>query len=671
MRVGVEVGGTFTDLVAVEGGRVVVTKVPSTPGSPDVGAFAALSASGIDLARIEDLGHGSTVATNAVLERKGAAVAFIATAGFRDLLFMQRHDRRNIYDLFYAKPAPPVRRKDCFEAVERLRADGSVEQPLDEVKVRTELIPALKQGGYRAVAVCLLNAYANPVHEKRLGELIAEALPDLLVTCSHQVAREFREFERASTTLLSAYVQPVIDGYLHRFENKLADAGFKGRFTVMQSNGGRLPADAMRQSAITALYSGPAAGVVGATRQAARSGFKDLITFDMGGTSTDVCLVQDGQPSLAAESEIDGLPIRTPVLDIVSVGAGGGSIAWVDDGGMLRVGPQSAGADPGPACYGKGGNAPTITDAHIIVGTIRPGAFLGGRMELDGEAARRAFEPLANRFGLSIEQAASSALQLADANIVRAIQLVSTERGRDPRDYALVPFGGAGPLHAARIAEELGIATIVVPPNAGVISAYGLVASDYTKFDAVTRKMKLDEAAAHEAGRIFHEMRTRLAAQFADMKLPGQLLYSHTLDMRFVGQAFEVGVELPAERLSALDAAYLAERFADAHHRTFMHGATLDRPVEIVTLRVGATLPIGPAPRLDRETLAERAAGKTRIFRGEAWIDCARHTAEALAAGQHIVGPAVIEGYTATTWVAPGWTATLDAADNLSLRRSS
>src|SRR5712664_1249111 len=275
MRVGVEVGGTFTDLVAVDGGRIVVTKVPSTPKSPDVGAFAALTASGIDLSRIEDLGHGSTVATNAVLERKGAAVAFIATAGFRDLLFMQRHDRRNIYDLFYAKPAPPVRRKDCFEVAERPRADASVEAALGEGKVRRELIPALQAGNYRAVAVCLLNAYANPVHEQRLAQLITEALPGVLVTSSHQVAREFREFERASTTLLSAYVQPVIDGYLHRFARKLAEAGFKGRFTVMQSNGGRLPAEAMRQSAITALYSGPAAGVVGALRQAARSGFKD------------------------------------------------------------------------------------------------------------------------------------------------------------------------------------------------------------------------------------------------------------------------------------------------------------------------------------------------------------------------------------------------------------
>ena len=667
MRVGVEVGGTFTDLVAVEGGKIVVTKVPSTPRSPDVGAFDALKASGIDLSTIEDLGHGSTVATNAVLERKGAAVAFVATAGFRDLLFMQRHDRRNIYDLFYAKPAPPVRRKDCFEVSERLNADGSVQNKLDEAKVKAELIPALKDGGYRAVAVCLLNAYANPAHEQRLAQLIGESLPGVLVTCSHQVAREFREFERASTTVLSAYVQPVIDGYLHRFENRLADAGFKGRFTVMQSNGGRLPAEAMRTSAITALYSGPAAGVVGATRQAARSGFKDLITFDMGGTSTDVCLVQEGRPSLASESEIDGLPIRTPVLDIVSVGAGGGSIAWVDDGGMLRAGPQSAGADPGPACYGRGGQQPTTTDAHVVIGTIRPEGFLGGKMKLDAAAARRVYAPLAERFSLSVEQAASAALQLADANIVRAIQLVSTERGRDPRDYALVPFGGAGPLHAARIAEELGISTIVVPPNAGVISAYGLVASDYTKFDAVTRKMKLDENAAREAGKTFAEIRARLAAQFADMKLPGELEYTHTLDMRFVGQAFEVGIEIPADKLSSLDARYLSGLFADAHHRTFMHGANLDRPVEIVTLRVGATLPIGTPPRLDRESTAAEATKPTKVFHGDRWLDCARHSAEAAK----VVGPAVIEGHTATTWVPPGWAAELDKADNLILRRSA
>jgi N-methylhydantoinase A len=333
---------------------------------------------------------------------------------------------------------------------------------------------------------------------------------------------------------------------------------------------------------------------------------------------------------------------------------------------MLRVGPQSAGADPGPACYGRGGQEPAITDAHIVIGTIRPGAFLGGRMKLDGEAAHNVFKPLAQRFNLSVEGAASSALQLADANIVRAIQLVSTERGRDPRDYALVPFGGAGPLHAARIAEELGISTIVVPPNAGVISAYGLVASDYTKFDAVTRKMKLDEAAAKEACKTFAEMRQRLAAQFAEMKLPGELVYTHTLDMRFVGQAFEVGVEIPADRLGDLDAKYLSELFADAHHRTFMHGANLDRPVEIVTLRVGATLPIGTPPKLNRDKATSAKPEKTKVFHGEAWIDCARYDAEAA----RVEGPAVVEGYTATTWVPPGWTAELDEADNLILRRS-
>ena len=366
----------------------------------------------------------------------------------------------------------------------------------------------------------------------------------------------------------------------------------------------------------------------------------NLITFDMGGTSTDVCLITGGRPLLASETYVDGLPIRTPVLDIVSVGAGGGSIAWVDDGGMLRAGPQSAGADPGPACYGRGGQQPTTTDAHVVIGTIRPEGFLGGKMKLDAAAARRVYAPLAERFSLSVEQAASAALQLADANIVRAIQLVSTERGRDPRDYALVPFGGAGPLHAARIAEELGIATIVIPPNAGVISAYGLVASDYTKFDAVTRKMKLDETAAREAGKTFAEMRARLAAQFADMRLPGALEYTHTLDMRFVGQAFEVGIEIPADRLGSLDAKYLSGLFADAHHRTFMHGAKTDKPIEIVTLRVGATLPIDTLPKLDRAAASASKPEKTKVFHDDGWVDCHRYPAEA----EKVVGPAIIDG---------------------------
>ena len=314
MRVGIEVGGTFTDLVAVDGSRVEVIKVPSTPASPDKGAFASLEAAGLDPAVVTDLVHGSTVATNAILERKGARVAFVTTRGFRDILFFQRHDRRNIYDLRYAKPLPPVRRRDCLEITERLDSAGMVVTPLDEAEVASVLVPALKAGGYEAVAICLLSAYISPVHETRLRQLISAALPGLRVACSHDIAREFREFERASTTVLSAYVQPVIDGYLDRFEATLAAAGFKGAFSVMQSNGGRMPAAAMRKNSIAALFSGPAAGVVGAIRQAERSGRKNLITFDMGGTSTDVCLVVEGVPSVSAETEVDGLPIRTPVL---------------------------------------------------------------------------------------------------------------------------------------------------------------------------------------------------------------------------------------------------------------------------------------------------------------------------------------------------------------------
>src|SRR6516225_1190696 len=495
MRVGVEVGGTFTDLVAIDGNRIEVVKVPSTPASPDIGAINSLTSAAISPADVNDLVHGSTIATNAILERKGAKVAFVTTGGFRDVLFFQRHDRRNIYDLKYAKPVPPLRRRDCFEVEERVDFAGRVIVPLNEASVTDLLTPQLVKGGYGAVAICLLSAYAAPAHELRVKALIEAALPGVRVACSHEVAREFREFERATTTVLSAYVQPVIDGYLSRFEETLTKAGFNGDFSVMQSNGGRLPAIAMRRNSITALFSGPAAGVVGAVRQAGRSDRRNLITFDMGGTSTDVCLVVNGVPSMSPETEIDGLPVRTPVLDIVSVGAGGGSLVWIDDGGMLRVGPRSAGAAPGPACYGRGGVAPTVTDAHVVRGTIRADAFLGGTMQLDVDAAHKAFEDVAKRLGLSIRDTAAAAIRLAVANIVRAVQVVSTERGRDPRDYALLPFGGAGPLLAAEVAEELGVREILVPPNPGVISAFGLLAADHVRIASVTRRCELDKDA--------------------------------------------------------------------------------------------------------------------------------------------------------------------------------
>jgi len=669
MRVGVEVGGTFTDLVAIDQGRVRIAKVPSTPARPDEGALAAIESAGLPLDLVTDLVHGSTVATNAILERKGAAVALLVTGGFRDILLLQRHNRKRIYDLFYQKPVPVVARADTFEIAERIGPDGMIVESLDELAAAA-VVDQICAGRHEAVAVCLLNAYANPVHEQRLAEMIRARRPELPVTCSSDVTREFREYERTSTVSLAAYVQPVIDGYLSRFTSVLNARGFTGRFSVMQSNGGRLPADGMSRNAITALFSGPAAGVIGAVRQAGQSGFSDLITFDMGGTSTDVCLVSNGVPALSTETEVDGLPIRTPVLDIVSVGAGGGSIIWVDDGGLLRVGPRSAGADPGPACYGRGGHDATVTDAHLIRGTIQAEAFLGGRMKVDEAASERAFTALARRFDMRFREIADSAVRVADASIVRAIQLVSTERGRDPRDYVLVPFGGAGPLHAARVAEELGLHTICVPPNAGVLSAYGLLAADYVRYETWTRRVAIDAAAPNAVRAVFAEMREALRAGFARLGIDRPPSFTLQLDMRFVGQAFEVPVPIPVETLADLTTRELFDRFRDAHHRVFEFGESGHDRAEIVSFRLGAAAAPDAIPPL--AGTAEPPAGAASVIalfdRGEE-ISCRLLARPAFPLSEPLSGPILVDDVTATIYVPRGWLAERDRHDNLILRR--
>jgi N-methylhydantoinase A len=669
MRVGVEVGGTFTDLVAIGPSGIRITKVPSVPRRPDEGAFNALLESGLPLAKIDDLAHGSTVATNAVLERKGFPTAFVTTGGFRDILAIQRHGRSRIYDLEYQKPAPVVDRASSFEIDERILADGSIEKALDPAKVEKTLIPALRNGGYQAVAVCLLNGYVNSVHEELVRDLILKHCPDVLVTISSGTTREFREYERATTTTLSAYVQPVIDRYINRFSARLAEHGFKGRFSVMQSNGGRLPAEAMRGNAVNVLLSGPAAGVVGATRQVARSEFSNLITLDIGGTSTDVCLVTDGQPQLTTEFMIDGLPVRVPVLDIHTIGAGGGSIVWVDEGGMLRVGPHSAGADPGPACYGKGGARPTITDAHIIRQTMRPEAFLGGRMKIDVEAAKRVFRPIADHFKMSIEEAADSAVQLANANIVRAIQLISTERGYDPRDYVLVPFGGAGPLHAAQIAQDLAIETVVVPPAAGVMSAYGLIASDFLQFETLTRRRPVGEDAARFLREVYAEMKARAMERARQMNLPEKLVFDFTAEMRFVGQAFEVPVSFSEKDLAKISSAAILKRFCDEHQKVYFFGANSDKPVEFVSFRLRFTLPISKLPLLTEETDHKIKAADVRMFDGRRWQEGRLVSRGDIKPGKRIKGPALLEDPTSTLLVPAGWTASRDENDNTILKR--
>jgi len=669
MRVGIEVGGTFTDLVAIGPDGITVTKVPSVPRAPEEGAFNALDASGIPISAIEELAHGSTVATNAVLERRGFPTAFVTTKGFRDILALQRHGRARIYDLEYQKPKPVVTRSASFEVAERILADGSIAAPLDVADIGQRLVPALKAGGYEAVAICLLNSFVNPVHEKRLREVLRQALPDLHFAISSDITREFREFERASTTTLSAYVQPVIDRYIERFRHRLNGAGFRGRFSVMQSNGGRLPAQAMHANAINALLSGPAAGVVGAVRQAGRSSYKNLVTLDIGGTSTDVCMVTDGVPQLAQEFQLDGLPIRIPLLDINTIGAGGGSIVWVDEGGMLRVGPRSAGADPGPACYGRGGAEPTLTDAHIVRGTVRPEAFLGGRMQINAAAAARALEPTAQRFGLRLEAAADSVVALANAHIVRAIQRISTERGHDPRDYVLVPYGGAGPLHAAKVAEELGITTIVVPPAAGIISAYGLIAADFVLFESMTHRAVADERAAQMLREVFRIMRGRALERASASGIKGRILFSLTAEMRFVGQAFEVPVLFSESELATVDAAGVRQRFGEAHQRVYFFGGEAVRPIEFVSFRLGAVAPLESLPLLAETRAADAPARPIRIFDDKVWRDASLLRRHGVGQRASISGPALIEDPTSTLYVPSGWRARCDANDNIILER--
>jgi len=668
MRVGVEVGGTFTDLVAIDGNQVQIAKVPSIPSAPDEGALSAINAAKLPMAKVDDLIHGSTVAINAILERKGASIAFLVTKGFRDLLMLQRHNRRQIYDLFYRKPIPVVSRQHTFEIDERIGPDGAVIKAVTEDKLTETLSTTIAEGDYQAVAICLLNGYANPVHERAVADWVAAHFPHVTITCSSDVTREFREYERASTTTIAAYVQPVTNAYIARLANSLSNTGFNGRFSIMQSNGGHLPAEAISSNAVSCLFSGPAAGVNGAIRQAVLAGFEDLITLDMGGTSTDVCVVTNGKADLSTETEVDGLPIRTPALDIVTVGAGGGSIVWIDDGGMLRVGPRSAGAEPGPACYGRGGAEPAITDAHIVRGSIRPEAFLGGAMYVDADAAHAALKPLADRLDMELDAFADSAIRVADANIVRAIQLVSTERGRDPREYVLTPYGGAGPLHAVKVAEELGIPTVVVPPNAGVLSAFGLLAADFAQYETLTRKVLVDDLAPRIVREVFTVMADRARQAFAAYDIEADPSFDPTLEMRYVGQAFEIQISLDADMLESLKTQDIVSKFAEAHLRLFGFGGTNFGPCEIVSFRIGALAPPSELPALRAEDTITRGA-TTQVYDNGAWRDCALRGRNDIQATGETAGPLLIEDATSTAFIPQGWRATVDSHDNLIIRQ--
>ncbi|MCQ4334677.1 hydantoinase/oxoprolinase family protein [Natronomonas sp. F2-12] len=641
-QIGVDVGGTFTDVALFLDGDLVTAKVPTT-ADQSVGVIEgirkACDEAGIAPGEIDTFAHAMTVSVNALLERDGAKTALVTTEGFRDVLEIGRQDRPALYDLDAEKPDPLVPRRRRFELDERATPEG-IERGIDEPAVR-EIADEIARTGAESVAVCLLFAYAHPGNESRVADILREEL-SVPVSVSHEVLSEFREFERTATTVADAYVRPAIEGYLGRLIDRARETGLPAP-RVMKSNGGVAEAETVRSQAVTTVLSGPAAGVVGASSVGADTG---AVTFDMGGTSSDVSLVREGEIERSPDTEIAGVPIRTPMVDIETVGAGGGSIAWTDPGGALRVGPESAGADPGPACYGGGGERPTVTDANVVLGYIGEGTALGGELELDVEAAHEALDGLAAAAGLEDATAAARGVyRVANATMTRAIRSVTVERGYDPRDFDLVAFGGAGPMHAVALADRLGIDRVLVPGPAGVLSAYGLLTADETHDRARTARIRLSEATA-EDGRAVYE--TLVESALGDVSDTGAARIERAADCRYSGQGFELTV--PVDRF---DPDRLAGRFGDAHERAY--GYRLEEPVEAVTLRVTATVGTDrPTPRHAGSGEALRGR-REAVFPDTGRVEATVYDRGALGVGETVAGPAILEQPESTTVVPPAW----------------
>lgn len=660
LRVGVDTGGTFTDFISFDGARVRVHKVLSTPDAPERAILQGLDEILEGRGDLLDVTHGSTVATNALLTRRGAKTALLTTAGFEDVIEIGRQNRKALYDLAYRRPRPLVPRSLRMGVAERLDERGREILPLDRASLG-KLRARLERAGVESVAICLLHAYANPAHEEAVAEAVAQS--GVHVSMSSRVLPEFREYERMSTTCVNAYVSPMMRGYLGGLEARLDS----GRLRVMQSNGGVISSGTAGEEAVRTILSGPAGGVVGACEVARRTGFENAIAFDMGGTSTDVSLLHGGI-GFTSETEVAGCPIRTPLIDIHTVGAGGGSVARVDRGGALAVGPESAGADPGPICYGKG-SAVTVTDANLFLGRLDPAQFLGGRMRLDARSVKAGVARLAKSLRLDARAAAEGVVRVANQHMARAIRLISVERGHDPRAFALISFGGAGAMHACALAEILGVPHVVVPNAPGILSARGMLTADVVKDYARTVLLPLADASKKSLARHFAPLRRqgREELRREGFRRPA---FSFFLDMRYLGQSYEL--TLPYLPEAGADVRKrLREAFDRAHDARF-GTASPDSPVEIVTLRLRA---VGEVERLPMRrpaggggSVSRALAGKQRmVFRGSA-VEGRVYAREALRPGHAFRGPALACEFSATTVVAPGWECRVDEWGNLILK---
>jgi len=674
---GIDVGGTFTDVVIYDEDRGTLTlgKSPTNPFDPTAGILEALTPLAVDLGATSRIVHGTTIGTNAILERTGAHVWMLTTRGFRDTLEIARTNRTALYDMRARKPPSPILRSRVVEVNERLLADGTVRQPLVDGDLRDALgrIRAASDGeGAAALVIGFLHSYANPAHERMAAQAAHLLLPGWFVCTSAEVLPELREYERFSTAALNAYIGPKVGGYLSRLGEALAGRGYAGRVYITTSSGGIMSADLAARFPVHTVLSGPAGGVAAAVSLGRLVGCPNLITYDMGGTSTDVCLVENLEPSLTTEQHIAGLPNRTPQIEISSIGAGGGSIAWLDAAGALRVGPRSAGATPGPACYGRGGTEPTITDANMILQRVAPEVPLAGVIKLDETLARRAIGDLLGRLtGLSGEAAlAEGIIRIAVARMVSAIKEISIAKGHDPRDFALLAYGGAGPMHAAFVAEELDIPRVIIAPAPGNFSAFGALISDLRRDYVRTRLLPTRGGALTEVERVFHELEREARA---DLELAGisaeRITFSRGLGMRYVGQSWELLVKMPAdpETMAALDTA-----FQQTHQRRYGHAT--DGPAEIVNVRLTAIGAIAKPtlPRqAGRETLAEARLTVRPVVFGGAHLPTSVYRRDWLPEGAPFDGPAIVEEMGATTVIPPGWSASVGAWGEITLTRRS
>jgi N-methylhydantoinase A len=695
-RMGVDIGGTFTDvaLVEEETGRIGVTKVLTTPHDFAEGVIEGirqgLARHRVDPAGVSLLSHATTIVTNALLEKKGAKAGFVTTRGFRDVLELRRSSRADLYDLFQDAPAVLVPRRWRFEITERIDAQGQVVVPLHEREI-DDVIGAIRGAELETVAVSLLFSFLNDAHERLVGERLRRALPGVGVYLSSEVLPEIREFERASTTAVCAYVGPLLAGYLDRLQRAVSELGLPQLY-VMGSSGGVFDiAEGLRMPAM-AIESGPAAGVIAAGLAGKELRLPNLISFDMGGTTAKASLIADGEIAVTAEYEVGGSghakrwlhgsghPVRVPVIDLAEVSAGGGSIAWVDPGGALKVGPRSAGANPGPAAYGRGGAEPTVSDADVVLGYLDREALLGGALKIDVAAAEAAIrERVADPLGLSLPQAAAQIVEIVNSNMAEALRIVSVERGHDPREFALIAFGGAGPVHAAALAAELQIPEVIVPPAPGAFSALGLVASDFKRDYSRTLYADLSELDPARAAGLLADMEATASGMLAAAKIPPErqaLLRAG--DLRYRRQAYELTVPLAGGPITRASLDALAAAFHEKHSQTYGHENSAE-PVQLVNLRLTA---IGRLPRLSlgAPVEAERAGtrdkpGHGRVERREVWFPEAGFTAcpvygrDGLEIGEALTGPVIIEAMDSTIVVPPGWLARIAAGGYIRLRK--